>query len=47
MISGCSSVNDFNYYTIYNEDSEELPNIDGYYMYACFRKFREQEKGKD
>ena len=41
MISGYSSVNDFNYYTIYNEDGEELPNIDGYYMYVCFRKFRE------
>lgn len=44
MISGCSSVNDFNYYTIYNGDGEELPNIDGSYMYAYFRKFREQEK---
>ena len=44
MISGCYSVNDFNYYTIYNGDGEELPNIDGSYMYAYFRKFREQEK---
>lgn len=45
MISGYSSVNDFNCYTIYNEDGEELPNIDGGCMYAHFRKFREQEKG--
>ena len=42
MIDGCSSVNDFNYYTIHNKYGKELPNINGYYMYTCFRKFRKQ-----
>ena len=42
MIEGCSSINDFNYYTIHNKYGKELPNINGYYMYVCFRKFRGQ-----
>lgn len=42
MIEGCSGVNDFHYYTIHNERGKELPNINGYNMYVCFKKFKEK-----
>lgn len=42
MIEGCSSINNFNYYTIQNKYGKELPNINGYSMYVYFRKFKEQ-----